>query len=115
MAETATATATVGRRQDGLRKPTTNLVDQVEDETPARVAGKPLGDTAVGEAAYPWAYLVKHPSFGALRVRKIEAKTEAEAVEVYRQKRCPHMRRELLENTGLRVAALRFTPAETER
>ena len=63
----------------------------------------------------PWGYLIKHPGYGALRVRKEEARTEAEAIEVYRRKRCPHLKLVQLEETGLRANVRRFVPAETER
>lgn len=104
------AEATVSRlkKQGGL-------VDQIEDDAPAKVLGRSVQEDGAAAVAYPWAFLVKHPSFGALRIRKVDAKTETEAAEAYRQKRCPHMKLEQLGNTGLRVSPLKFTPAETER
>ena len=65
--------------------------------------------------AFPWGFLVKHPSFGALRVRKDEASNEAEAIEVYRKTKCPHMKTAQLTDTGMRISVLKFVPAETER
>ena len=65
--------------------------------------------------SFPWGWLVKHPGYGALRVRRDEAITEAEAKEIYRKSKCPHIPLEILDKSGFRVSAVAFTPAATER
>lgn len=83
-----------------------------QDEAPPR---RPIAPKKKADDAFPWGFLIKHPSYGALRIRRDEAKTEAEAIEVYRQRKCPHMKLAALENGGIRIGVLAFRPAETER
>ena len=80
-----------------------------------------LGLTAVALQAspetikeYPWGWLIKHPSFGSLRVRTEEAANQDEAKEVYCTKKALGMTLKHLEETGLRVNVMRFRPADTE-
>lgn len=88
-----------------------DVVSDMVDDVPAKTAAAP---PATPDPRYPFGWLVKHPGYGALRVTNDEAKTLDEAVEVYRQKKCPHVKRELLDETGTRATALAFRPAATE-
>lgn len=90
------------------------LVDDITDEPPSRGTPKITPPSTPGEDQYPWGFMVKHPSFGAVRVRKDEATNVLEAAEVYRKKRCPHMTLAGLEKSGVRVSVLKFQPAATE-
>ena len=86
----------------------------VKHEAAAPVATAAPAPPVPKSAAFPWGFLVKHPSYGALRVRQDEASTEVEAKEVFRKARCPHLSMELLDRSGFRVSAVAFTPAATE-
>jgi hypothetical protein len=95
---------------------TTPLIEEMNDPAPVKLMPPP--PVAVHNPAadkFPWGWLLKHPSFGAFRVRKDEAKSEAEAKEVYRKTRCPHMSQEALDRSGMRLMAVAFRPAATEQ
>lgn len=120
--------------KDVSYKPKTDLVDDMVDEAPAKgppsvavmapppaVLAKaappapPVVEAPPVDDRFPWGYLVKHPSFGTMRVRKDEAASDGEAIEVYRKKKCPHMKTAQLTDSGMRIAVLKFTPAATEK
>ena len=80
-----------------------------------------LGLTAIALQAseetlkeFPWGWMIKHPSFGSLRVRTDEAANEAEAKAIYCEKKALGMSTEALEKSGLRIVVQRFRPADTE-
>lgn len=119
-----------------MAKGKTELVSDFEDEAPATAAAatatlsaenRPIerGTDTVPTPApapkakiadpWPWGFYVKHPSFGALRVRRDEANSEEEAIEVYRKTKCPHVKGDMLASSGLRCTVTKFVPAETER
>lgn len=92
------------------------LVDQMDDDAPALGRPEAVAVSALspGAAAYPWAFLVRHPGYGAMRVRKDQAKTAEEAKEAYRRAKCPHIPTDILDRSGFRVDTLAFRPAATE-
>lgn len=63
---------------------------------------------------YPWGWMVKHPSFGSLRLRTDEAANMDEAKRVYCERKAQGMTMDALEKTGLRISVQRFRPADTE-
>lgn len=97
----------------------TTLMDRpaFADAGPGAGAGapEPASEEPADDANHPYGWLIKHPGYGALRVRKDQAKTEEQAIEVYRKARCPHLSRAQLEDTGLRLSVRSFIPADTER
>lgn len=118
-----------------MAKSKADLVTDLEDEEPGRgtppatatiQSSRPIPPAGVEDsgnpakaapksADFPWGWLVKHPGYGALRVRRDEANNTDEAVEVFRKKKCPGVKPELLAETGMRATALAFVPAATER
>ena len=106
-----------------MAKQKAGLVEDMVDDDPG-----PGGQAAVATAdvpirakaiqapdTFPWGWLVKHPGYGAMRIRRDQANSTDEALEVYRKAKCPHMTRERLDQTGLRLSSLAFKPADTER
>ena len=111
------------------------LVDDVVDDEPQKgpppaIQSQPAGFPACAGSAqaakvqpiaapkkspkFPYGFMVKHPSYGSLRVRNEEAASEEEAMEVYRKKKCPFLSKAQLADTGLRMGVLSFQPAATE-
>ena len=110
-----------------MAKGKTDLVDDFDDPEPAIVRPsavatlpepRPFATPAPQPAppdSFPWGFLVKHPGYGALRIRRDEALNESEAKEVYRKAKCPHIPMDILDKSGFRVSAVAFVPAGTER